>query len=384
MTESLAGSPWGAIVAVIVGAVLGRCLTIAVSKWFAATDDSEPANGPTLRGVELAAIASALALWWWEVRLLGQVPAVLCVGSGTEVASEASSGLTLVCRYAAHLTLFWLLAAATWIDLRQRVIPDWITVPGVLAGLLCVWGWPEILLPVAGEVPRSFAAPRIEADVLGFMGGLRTMPGAEWLGAAPHVPGLLLALVIFAGWWTVCTEATHESAAPRWLEPRNMLLVLGLVAMVAAWIVDPLRFHGLQSALVGLTVSGGIVWAIRAGASRALGREAMGFGDVTLMAMIGAWLGWQACVLTFFLAAFIGLAHGLFQVVRHQESELPFGPSLCLAAAGVVVCWRPLWETVSIHFEDPGRLAAVVAAVVVLTAVTLFGWRLVRDRLAGS
>ena len=54
------------------------------------------------------------------------------------------------------------------------------------------------------------------------------------------------------------------------------------------------------------------------------------------------------------------------------------------AAAGVVVCWRPLWETVSIHFEDPGRLAAVVAAVVVLTAVTLFGWRLVRDRLAGS
>jgi hypothetical protein len=50
----------------------------------------------------------------------------------------------------------------------------------------------------------------------------------------------------------------------------------------------------------------------------------------------------------------------------------------------VVVCWRPLWETVSIHFEDPGRLAAVVAAVVVLTAVTLFGWRLVRDRLAGS
>jgi len=383
MTASLAGSLWGAIVAGIIGAVLGRLLTIAVSQWFAATEDSESVDRPTLRGIEVAAIAAALALWWWEVRLLGQVPAVLGVGSGAAVESEAGSGLTLLCRYAAHLALCWLLAAATWIDLRQRVIPDWITVPGAIAGLLCTWGWPAILLPIAGEVPRSFAAPRLEADVLGFLGGLRTVPGAEWLDAAPHLPGLLLALAIFASWWTACTEAAPENAAQRWLEPRNLLLALGLAGVLAAWIAGGDRFRGLQSSLVGLAVSGGIVWATRAGASRALGREAMGFGDVTLMAMIGAWLGWQACVLTFFLAAFIGLAHGLFQLVRHQESELPFGPSLCLAAAGVVVCWRPLWETVSIHFEDPGRLAAVVAAVVVLTAVTLFGWRLVRERLNG-
>ena len=63
----------------------------------------------------------------------------------------------------------------------------------------------------------------------------------------------------------------------------------------------------------------------------------MGLGDVTLMAMVGAWLGWQACVLTCFLAVFIGLTHGLLQLALRRENELPFGPSLCLAAAIVVV-----------------------------------------------
>ena len=47
-----------------------------------------------------------------------------------------------------------------------------------------------------------------------------------------------------------------------------------------------------------------------------LRREAMGFGDVTLMAMIGAFLGWQAAVLTFFLGPFFGLAHALWKLVQ--------------------------------------------------------------------
>jgi uncharacterized membrane protein len=75
------------------------------------------------------------------------------------------------------------------------------------------------------------------------------------------------------------------------------------------------------------------------------------------------------------MAAFIGLGHGLTQFVRHRENELPFGPSLCLAAAIVVVAWRPIWQVAGVHFEAPGQLILVVAAVVALTAITLFLWR---------
>lgn len=371
MTEALAVSLWGGALAAVAGAVLGGFLSAAVRRWFAATD--EPAGAAAGRWGVAAGLVAAVALWWWEVRLNGQIP------DGLRAAADPVQDAARVWRCLAHMVLFWLLAAATWIDLRQRVIPDWITIPGVLAGLLAAWVFPDSLLPVAVEVPRSFAAPAVAPDVLGFLGGLRTASGPDWLGAAPHLPGLLLVAGLFAAWWAICTEPDVHTR--RWLGPRAMLLLVGLAAMLGAWLVGGERFRALESALVGMAVSGGIVWATRAGASRALGREAMGLGDVTLMAMVGAWLGWQACVLTFFLATFIGLTHGLFQLVRHRESELPFGPSLCLAAALVVVGWRPLWQSVAIHFEDPMRLAAVVAAVVLLTAITLFAWRLLREQL---
>jgi prepilin signal peptidase PulO-like enzyme (type II secretory pathway) len=104
----------------------------------------------------------------------------------------------------------------------------------------------------------------------------------------------------------------------------------------------------------------------------------MGLGDVTLMAMVGAWVGWQASVLTFFLAAFIGLAHGLVQLVRHRENELPYGPSLCLACAAVVLGWRPLWQWAGGPFAQPFELALVIGVVVLLTAITLFVWQRLR------
>ena len=90
------------------------------------------------------------------------------------------------------------------------------------------------------------------------------------------------------------------------------------------------------------------------------------------------WIGWQPSVLVFFLATFIGLAHGLMGLLLHRDHELPYGPSLCLATMLVVVGWRPLWQAVGGFFADPLLLAAVLVAVVVLTAASLAVWRWVR------
>jgi prepilin signal peptidase PulO-like enzyme (type II secretory pathway) len=277
---------------------------------------------------------------------------------------------------------FSLLAAATWIDMRHRVIPDWITVTGVVLGLVSAWLMPEPFLPVRWEIERSFTVPAAVPDVLGAFGGLRSVSGPAWLGGSPCLGGLGFAMVIVFAWWFFCTAPFFEvvtGQASFVREPRNLLLVVGGMGVAGAWLAGGPRFAALQSSLIGLAVAAGLVWAVREGASRAMGREAMGFGDVTLMAMIGAWLGWQPAVLVFFGATFIGLAHGLIGLVLHRDNELPYGPSLCLATVLLVVAWRPVWERVGGFFVDPLLLAAVLVAVVVLTAASLSAWRWVRQ-----
>jgi len=378
---------WG-MLAAVAGALAGRLLTSSVGGLLDsgafAYEESPVQTGETSAGsrrwIEMTVVAASVGLWWWEVQSHGLGPAA---------APDSGADAAVLARCAAHGVLGLLLAAAAWIDIRHRVIPDCVTVPGVILGLVVVWLMPDVLLPVGCEVPRSFAPPLLEADVLGWFGGLRTQAPPPWMEGSPHLLGLIVPAAIFLGWWLVCTapflvpaESDPPGAHPpfprRRIEPRNVILLAGLAAIVAAWFVGGERFRGLQSALVGLAVSAGLVWSIREGASRSLGREAMGLGDVTLMAMVGAWVGWQASVLTFFLAAFIGLAHGLVQMVRHRENELPYGPSLCLACAVVIVCWRPLWQWAGGPFTQPLELAMVIGLVVVLTAITLFVWQRLR------
>jgi leader peptidase (prepilin peptidase)/N-methyltransferase len=72
----------------------------------------------------------------------------------------------------------------------------------------------------------------------------------------------------------------------------------------------------------------------------------MGFGDVKFMAMIGAFLGWEAAVFTIFAACIIGAVVGLVQklILREQWGRpLPFGPYLALAAFIWIFIGPAIW-----------------------------------------
>lgn len=60
--------------------------------------------------------------------------------------------------------------------------------------------------------------------------------------------------------------------------------------------------------------------------------SSMGGGDVKLLAMIGAFLGWQKAVLAFFLAPFLGIIIGIINLLVKKDHTLPYGPFLSLAA----------------------------------------------------
>ena len=67
--------------------------------------------------------------------------------------------------------------------------------------------------------------------------------------------------------------------------------------------------------------------------------ESMGGGDVKLLAMIGAFLGWQGAMLTFFLAPFFGIIIGIINLIVKKDHTIPYGPFLSLAAI-IALFWQ--------------------------------------------
>ena len=93
---------------------------------------------------------------------------------------------------------------------------------------------------------------------------------------------------------------------------------------------------GWLSSLLGIALGGGILWAVAAGYEWLTGREGMGGGDIKLLAMIGAFLGWHAIPVTLLLASLLGTVIGLAAMAargRDTKMAIPFGPFLAIGAA---------------------------------------------------
>jgi leader peptidase (prepilin peptidase)/N-methyltransferase len=92
---------------------------------------------------------------------------------------------------------------------------------------------------------------------------------------------------------------------------------------------------GIRDAVLGVLLGGGVLWAIGSFWTWLRGMEAMGGGDVKMLAMVGAFLGWKLVIVTFVISSIVG---GLFAaallVTRKTEltAKLPFGTFLAIGA----------------------------------------------------
>lgn len=96
-----------------------------------------------------------------------------------------------------------------------------------------------------------------------------------------------------------------------------------------------------SESLVGIVVGGGVLWGIAACYVLITHTEGMGMGDVKLLAMIGAFLGYKALLPVILISSFAGAAVGLALMGLHGKSRklaIPFGPFLSLGAV-VVLFW---------------------------------------------
>jgi leader peptidase (prepilin peptidase)/N-methyltransferase len=125
---------------------------------------------------------------------------------------------------------------------------------------------------------------------------------------------------------------------------------LGFVASLAQypWPADSLSIPPSPlSSFMGILIGGGFLWLVAWIYEAVTGTEGMGGGDVKLLAMIGAFLGWPSIPLTLFFASVIGSVIGVFLMVRAGAGgkyAIPFGPFLCLGGLVYLFLGRIVWD----------------------------------------
>ena len=117
-----------------------------------------------------------------------------------------------------------------------------------------------------------------------------------------------------------------------------------LPGIVAGLALQPwLDWGGLVPALIGAALGAAILLALWGGWLLVRGEEGMGLGDVKMLAMVGAFLGWKGVLVTLFFASLSGAAIGLALIAAGRggmKSRLPFGTFLA-AGAVVALFWGP-------------------------------------------
>ena len=194
--------------------------------------------------------------------------------------------------------------------------------------------------------PISWRYPVVEAATGIVFAGIYVQQGLVH-GTPPEqliIMGLVAALLIVASG----VDMTH------FIVP-DEISVFGIMAALLAGLLLPELHVGMQpyhtlsgltgiaavdgliGSALGAVVGGGLVYLFAVVGSLMFGREALGLGDVKLMAMVGAFLGWKVAVFSFFLAPFFGLVYGIPLLLMKGQHLMPFGPFLSSAAVLVTI-----------------------------------------------
>lgn len=112
----------------------------------------------------------------------------------------------------------------------------------------------------------------------------------------------------------------------------NVITLPGIVVgLIASAVLPP----GIVDALIGVLIGGGVLWLIGEAYFRYSGHEGMGGGDVKMLAMIGAFLGWKLVLVTLVLSSIAGSVIGLLVIAIRRggmKYALPYGTFLALGA----------------------------------------------------
>jgi leader peptidase (prepilin peptidase)/N-methyltransferase len=122
----------------------------------------------------------------------------------------------------------------------------------------------------------------------------------------------------------------------------NVITLPGIaVGFAFSFFAEP----GWMASLIGALVGGGVLFGVAEVYYRVRHEEGLGMGDVKMLAMVGAFLGWKLTLVTLMLASLSGTVIGLLLIVSGRggmKYALPFGTFLALGAAAAATVGSPL------------------------------------------
>ena len=97
------------------------------------------------------------------------------------------------------------------------------------------------------------------------------------------------------------------------------------------------HLSGFMSSILGIIVGGGSLYLVGIIGKIIFKKDAMGFGDVKMMAMVGGFIGWDSALMIFLLACIIGTIAGIFVFIITKDNYLPFGPYLAVSTLIIIL-----------------------------------------------
>jgi leader peptidase (prepilin peptidase)/N-methyltransferase len=148
--------------------------------------------------------------------------------------------------------------------------------------------------------------------------------------------GISIFYLIYFAFFSSLTLITFIDLSHR-IIPDAISLPGIVIGVVVSWLHPQMS---MVKSLIGILVGGGSLYLVAIIYELVTKREGMGVGDVKLLAMIGAFIGWQGVLFTIFCSSLIGSIVGVtMMLVTSADSKyaVPFGPFLSLGAITYVL-----------------------------------------------
>jgi leader peptidase (prepilin peptidase) / N-methyltransferase len=240
-----------------------------------------------------------------------------------------------------------LLLSATFIDLEHFLIPDEITLGGIAMGLLLSALFPQMMQANShlqslslslGAAAFGFAVlwAIVELGKLAFGNKRHRFENEEPFAVRPSDGAMTLQIgeEVF-GWDEIFAresdELVLECASANIAGDRPVLRFRHDRLIVADQETPLEKLEAITGTLRGVIIP----------------REAMGFGDVKLIAAVGAFLGWKAVLFTVATASIVGCAAafaGIFLARDRAGARVPFGPFLAFGALFWIFGGKGIWN----------------------------------------